>query len=250
MRKTTEGAIFYDTEADVTMHRWLGAGLVAMVLPLLAQAGFITGTNGLEGLGTFQGSLTYLPQSATTGELQVTLMNTSPSGNGGYITAFAFNNPGGAIDSVSFSSTSSAFHLLGGPNFSNEVDAQPFGHFDIGAAIGKSFNGGGSPSPGIGVSSIENFTFAFTGLGLDQLDLNDFFDELSVPPGAGQGTKSFVVRFRGFCDGGSDKVPLDPPSVVESPEPQSLAIAGSGLALAAGVVLRRRRSLVRSSTSF
>src|SRR5262245_20438389 len=50
-----------------------------------------------EHLGACTGSATYNAANATSATLTITLDNTSPAGNGGYITAFAFNNPGNLI---------------------------------------------------------------------------------------------------------------------------------------------------------
>ncbi len=65
-------------------------------------------------MGSFDGNISYNPKVAA---LTVSLTNTSPVDNGGYITAFAFNNPFDSIADVSLSSTDSDFVLLGGSSF-------------------------------------------------------------------------------------------------------------------------------------
>ena len=51
-----------------------------------------------------------------------------------------------------------------------------------------------------------------------------------------------MTRFRGFDDGGSDKVPgdIDPPP--HAPEPSSLVLGGLGLLSLAGYGWRRKKA--------
>jgi hypothetical protein len=199
------------------------------VAPVAVQADTIPLASGpgLEGLGSYTGSLSY---DQSTQLLEITLTNTSLASNGGYITAFAFNIPTDAsVSTVSFSSTDASFSLLSGP-----IDAQPFGSFDLGASITSSFQGGGAPQPGIAVGDSATFTFDLTGNAiLAGLSAAEWLDALSTGAQGG-GEQSFVVRFRGFEDGGSDKVPSKP-----VPEPGTLALLGAG-ALGLWAKFRRR----------
>jgi hypothetical protein len=208
-----------------------GSALATVLCGLLPGVGradliHITGDAGLNGLGFYQGTLEYTDTDAHHATLTVSLTNTSPTTNGGYLTGFVFNNPHGDVTGVALTGPA-AFKLLGGATFQNGINGAPFGHFDIGAAVGGSFEGGGKPSPGIGVGHTGAFVFALNGTSLDTLTVRSFTQELSVGPGIGEGAEPFVARFRGFNNGGSDKVP---DSVVNgSPEPGTLALAGVGL---------------------
>jgi hypothetical protein len=228
---------------------WLIVLSAALVLgPARARADVIpiAGQSGLSGLGTFEGSVAYAVSNPNSAVLTVVLENTSPAGNGGYLTAFVFNNPQGRITGASLSGPAN-FSLLGGPGFDDGVNGAPFGHFDLGAGTGGRFEGGGPPSKGLGVGGVGTFTFTLSGTGLDLLGADSFLAALSAPPGAGEGLESFVVRFRGFADGGSDKVPgsptdpNDPPVLQELvPEPGAFVLAGTALAALAGWRWRRR----------
>lgn len=204
----------------------------------------LAGQDGLSGLGSFQGSLEYLPADAQHATLTITLHNTSPAANGGFLTAFVFNNPGGKITAAGLAGPAH-FSLLGGPGFDDGVNGAPFGRFDLGAGTGGGFEGGGAPGLGLGVGQTGTFTFALSGKGLDGLSAASFLATDSVPPGAGEGVVPFVARFRGFADGGSDKVPdplPGPHPAAQAPEPAALATAGAGvLTLLGWACLRRKR---------
>jgi hypothetical protein len=177
----------------------------------------ITGTNGIEGIGSFLGNFSFTASTNTQAQIVVSLTNTSPVDNGGYLTAFAFNNPGNLITGVSgFTTSLSTFDLIGDPTFNNTIKASPYPFFDLGgSSTNDSWLGGGSPPGGIAVGQTGIFTFSLTGSEL--LGLNDlsFFNT---------GDPWFAARFRGFIDGGSDKVPANP-----VPEPASILLFGTGL---------------------
>jgi len=213
-----------------------------------AQAGPLTSVGGLNGLGNYSGTFDYVPVDAAHGTLNITLGNTSPAGNGGYLTAFAFNNPGQRITGATLWSSDPYFQLLGAPSFNNGVNGAPYGGFDIGASTGNSFGAGGNPNTGIAVGHSDDFIFQLTGNGLNALTTNDFFTAYSVPPGNGEGVQSFVARFRGFENGGSDKVPgIDPPVVtpesLPTPEPATLLMSSMGLAVLFALCYLRRGRL-------
>ncbi|MFC1683520.1 FlgD immunoglobulin-like domain containing protein [Candidatus Zixiibacteriota bacterium] len=153
--------------------------------------------------GSFEGSIGYTcDQTLGRAQLTVKLTNTSPAGNGGYITALALNNPGERVAGVTLADT--VFDLLGSPGFQNSIAAVPWGHYDIGAGMGGSWLGGGDPKPGIAVGESRTFDFSMVGSDLCDLSGMSFVSE-----GAEGGTDFLIVRFRGFENGESDKVPPD-----------------------------------------
>lgn len=196
------------------------------------------GAGSESGLGFFTGSLDYVATNATTASLTVNLKNTSPAANGGYLTGFAFNLPSGPTFALAFYPPVGDFDSISGSVTSHAVNASPFGQFNIAISTGSPFNGGGPPSAGLAVSQSATFVINFFGTGLNTINTQSFLNELSEGSGAGQGYKSFVVRFRGFENDGSDKVP-GTTSVV--PEPSSYAMV-----LAAGIgvmtAIRKRRA--------
>lgn len=194
---------------------------------------------GQNGYGKFSGSLTVDSISATLATITVSLTNTTAPHRGGYITGFAFNNPntsvGGDIASVvespsGYSTTNSAFRAIGSSEFANSVvtndgiNAAPYGQFDLGAALGGDWSGGGNPHSGIGVGNAATFIFRVIGTNLTNLTAQSILEAMSAVSGGKkkkhQESASFVVRFRGGEEpcGWSDKAvgwavspPNDPP---------------------------------------
>jgi hypothetical protein len=218
-----------------------GVGVLSLVLAmaLLPATSHAVPIFGSGSQGSFTGTFEYSPDGEDSGTLEITLTNTTPV-DGGYITGFVFNIPApGSVDVTGVDFSDPDFDLLGGPSFSNSVNGASYGHFDIGAALGGSFEGGGNPTFGIGVGGTATFSFFLTGTGLGTLDTWDFLNSLSAPPGMGEGPEAMVVRFRGFDVGGSDKVPAN------VPEPGTALLLGLGLS---ALGARRLRSSARRST--
>ncbi len=164
---------------------------------LIDSAGF-----GIEGLGSFSGSLDY-----TGSTLTVTLTNNLASAAGGKITGFMFNIDGNAT-AVLVTKTHSAFSDLG-----TSPSASPFGTFEAGAAMGGSWLGSGSPNTGIVRGATGVFTFNVTGPDAASRTAASFI--------SGPSSINFAVRYRGFDNGGSDKT-----AGHLVPAPSSLALLG------------------------
>jgi hypothetical protein len=241
------------------------AGLAALASPGAARAAFIAdssvniqGTASTSGPGFFTGNIAVDNVSKTQAVVQVVLTNTSPLANGGYITGFAFNLPGQIASATLTTAVPSSFTLIGGGSFNNtignydDVPGSPYGYFDIGAAVGGDLLGGGSPNPGLAVNQTGTFQFTLTSTGngynLNNLTANLLMSLLSANPQGG-GAQPFLVRFRGFNNGGSDKVigeicdnnppPPPPPGAVPAPPAVLLGLIGFGTCLL-GRGFRRR----------
>jgi MYXO-CTERM domain-containing protein len=173
-------------------------------------------SNSTEGLGDFSGTIEYNFDSGDMGSLIVSLTNTSNPANGGYITGFVFNI--NSTDDDAMAELLSGTHPFVGVADENGA---PFGTFDAGAALGGNWEGGGSPNSGIAVGDTGIFNFKITAADAMTLAAMNFI--------TGPNEFNFVVRFRGFVNGGSDKVPV--------PAPAALALLGL-----AGLASRRRRA--------
>jgi MYXO-CTERM domain-containing protein len=194
---------------------WLCALAVMGAMTTFAHADLIgiqsNPAASTEGLGTFTGSIDY---TAATSTLIISLTNTSPLANGGFITGFVFN-----IDSVDAGASATLQAGATHPFLNTGTEsASPFGNYEAGAALGGDWTGGGSPNSGIAVGGTGMFTFLVSASDSLSLTASDFITS------QGPSQWDFVVRFRGFVDGGSDKVP----GVV--PGPPALALLLLGLA--------------------
>lgn len=176
-------------------------------------------------LGSFTGSIDYAFSGALNSwAVTITLNNTSPAGNGGAITAFLFNidSTDANADATLNSSTNTNFNNLTNGN------GQPFGsNYDAGASLDNNFQGGGG-NPNMGILPGGSSTFVFTVSASDAASLTavDFIN--------GPYEYDFIVRFRGFSGGGSDKVPA---KISVVPGPSALCAIALGLVLVRG---RRR----------
>jgi hypothetical protein len=156
--------------------------------------GSINSSAGQTG-ATFGAIVEYHSLSPTTGELNISIQNLTPIEVGGFLTGLVFRfDTSDPLASATLTSTSDADFLNTGP-----TSANPFGMFDAGAALGANWEGGGAPSNGIPVGGSGLFTFAVTASDAQTLTADDFAYAIESP--------SFVVRFRGLDNGGSDKVP-------------------------------------------
>jgi hypothetical protein len=185
-----------------------------LALAAAAQADLIN-ISGNGALGDFTGTIDY---DGGTNVLIITLSNTSPVANGGFLTGVVFNiDSADAAASAVLTGTTDADFLDTGSEF-----AGGFGTFDAGAALFASFLAGGSPNGGVEVGESVTLTFLVTASDRAFLTASSFInDDVNDP--------DFLVRFRGFEDDGSDMVP-------GTPGPAALSLLG-----VAGMLSGRRR---------
>jgi hypothetical protein len=212
------------------------AGAIALVAASASAQAISTINFAGDGvIGDFTGILSIVAVDSDTATLSISLTNSATTAAGGKITGFVLNNPGNAITSISgYSTNKGSFQQLGLSN--SGISAAPNGGFDLGAALGGNFLGGGSPNNGILIGQTGTFSFTLEGANVDTLTAQDFFDELSTGVSADK-QLAFDVRFRGFDNGGSEKVPGTP--VI--PEPSTYAMLGIGLGLLGFAAKRRRK---------
>ena len=214
----------WTTDFQRTKRLSLAAAAVTATIATNAPGELLFGnSNGIEGLGSFTGAMSWTYLGSGTGTLAISLTNTSNAANGGFLTGFAFN----AVNGVNLS-------LASAPSASwraaTNVSAHPYPNFDFGAALGGNWLGGGSPTGGIATGTTNTFSFRVSGSDALLATLSDvsFFDASN-----GYG---FAARFRGFEDGGSDKVVGE---VLVTPLPETLGLAAASIA---GLAFFRRRS--------
>ena len=208
------------------MFKRCGAGVVVSMLAVAgsAQADMIGITGNVaasaEQTGAnYAGTLTYTHLGGSSGSLVINLMNTTPGGVGGFLTGIAFRFP--------ITGNASGANLTTGPsNAWNDIpggSASPFGNFIGVTSTGGNWEGGGPPSAGIGIGLSGSWTFSIASDNAAALTAGSFITGGNAP--------SFVVRFRGLNDGGSDKVPGQ-----LVPGPGVMGLAG-----VAGLMAARRR---------
>lgn len=207
----------------------VACGVAAVLVAGIAEGSVLNFISlpGLEGRGAYSGSVTWNYLGDGAGTLLIEIENESPAVNGGYLTGIAFNVVSGVTLSL-------ATGLPGWSGISN-VAAAPFPDFDFGAGIGGGWLGGGNPANGIGVGQLRSLTFEVTGAQaiLAGLSASAFFE--------GSSGYAFAARFRGFEDGGSDKVLASPiGGTAAVPAPSALAMAATGFL--GSLVARRRRA--------
>jgi hypothetical protein len=218
----------------------IAALIGGMLVAAPARAGSVAmlgdASNSTEGLGSFDGMIAYdADPFSTTGVLEIMLTNTSAPDNGGYITGFLFNIASAGDATAKLLSDSGSLYpfeqCLGGG-----LNGQPFGNpYDAGAALGGSFLGGGDPELGIAVGETGTFAFQIKSTSAGTLNALSFLE-------GGPYDFNFLVRFRGFDDGGSDKVPA---AIVPLPVPLAFGAVGLG-AVMIGAARRRRSAGIRS----
>jgi len=205
--------------------------IILACMIMLPAGAFALPISGSGAWGSFTGSLEYRYEASNSAYLTISLTNTSPAANGGYLVAFAFNNPGNNIVSIDLEATNTNFSAA---LDNNSINAQPYGLFDILASTSGSFEGGGRPQYGIAAGDSAIFAFYLLGYNLDTLNDLSFVNELSTT-----GAAFFVARFTGFENEMSDKVPAGGASV---PEPGTMLLLGLGL-VGLGITTRRKSRL-------
>lgn len=175
-------------------------------------------TNSAATGASLSGSIEYNFTGGSTGQVVFTLTNDSVASLGGCLTGFVFN-----IDS-SDSDASASLTLAGDVDFldTGVEAANPFGTFDAGAALGADWSGGGNPNRGLAIGSMASFTFSVMASDASGLSAMSFSD--------------MALRFRGFANGGSDKLRLgDDPELNVAPLPSTVLAGGAMLGLGLGV---------------
>jgi MYXO-CTERM domain-containing protein len=211
--------------SKLSLSSFVAATCLAGAVHASAMPIYSVGALSTEGLGAVTGSVEYTYLGSNTGQLAVSLTNTTDPAIGGYITAFMFRTPE-SMGTISSSMLSSSHPAL--TNIPAGASGVPFpGSWIGGAGTGGTWLAGGSPNGGVGVGQTGNWLFQITGAMASMLT-NSMF----VGGNSNTDPYAFIVRFRGMENDGSDKVPGE-----HVPSPAALSL----VALAACAATRRRR---------
>ncbi len=206
--------------------RFIAGVSAALCVAGSASASFSTATYastpGVEGLGAYTAQVSFSYTSGNTASVTIAVTNTSNAANGGYLTALAVTGSTGISAVYCNGCDDLNFGELNGP-----VSASPFGDFMAGFSTSSSWTGGGSPSLGLGIGQSASFSFLLQGT---ESALSVMTAATAFSPTSGYG---MAARFRGFNNGGSDKV-----LAYVIPGPGSLAVLAVAAACSRG---RRRR---------
>lgn len=174
--------------------------------------------------GGFTGSLQYDFLGGGSALMTLTLTNTSQFD--GLLVALAFD---AAADTSgwTFSSAMSSGLSNSWDDISGSINTAPFGTRSFGASNTNSWVGGGSPNSGLSFG--DTGVWVFQGNGADSSSAADF-----LSPNDGN---NLLVRFRGFSNGASDKLPAMP----DDPPPAVPGFVGLPLIVLSGLTRRRRR---------
>lgn len=213
----------------------IGAAVLAVALVFVSRSqGATVNLAGTGALGQYTVGADY-----SSGWLSVTVTNTSDPSLGGYLTGFVFDLAGASSVKLAPNPQSNFYDVKGPEN------AAPYGKFQFGAALASNnstdgnFLGGGNPSRGLAPGAWQTFTFSVT----------PSFNSFVLSESSFNGAVPFLARFRGFDDGGSDKVPAEfiastpirsVPQTPVVPLPSAAWAGMSLLGLVMGLTIRRR----------
>jgi hypothetical protein len=130
------------------------------------------------GLASFDAWLQYTPLTATTGQLNLTIKNTTDPEDRGYITAIALGNPGGVVSNVQVQFIDNGMQLIGGPGFIGGIDCSnastSWGNADFGFSCAGDWNTAGTLlTPGAGLRNGQSGTFQMLLTGTGMLALTE-----------------------------------------------------------------------------
>ena len=215
----------------------VSAGFIQTSVPIAIGGGF---TSEPQHLGFATGTITYRVGIDASGmmnpfsaSLVISLTNTSPVSNLGFITGLAFRINGDATANFFGSGPNGAWQaatlgLLDLSPFSTAFDNQ--NAFEAGAEVS------GMTGTGIAVGDTGEFRWDVSGTDALSLTALDFILGDTLPASDGFTAEQliqFVLRFQGFDDEGSDKS-----QAVVVPLPAALPMGLAGLV---GMVVMRRR---------
>lgn len=125
------------------------------------------------GLASFDAWLQYTPLTATTGQLNLTLTNTTNPSNRGYVTALALSNPGGVITNVQTQFIDNGMQIIGWPGWLGGIDCSNaltnWGNADFGFSCANDWNTAGyllTPRAGLRNGQTGTFQMLLTGTGM------------------------------------------------------------------------------------